>query len=113
MQTIKQNNISILSYLRQIEPEAIIWFTGLILLASSNPLSDEHFTLFLPDILFGIKSPGYNLGHSIAYLFRFEIANSFSAHPLGIPAFLVLTYRIIKLVKQTINNINKLRSSNG
>ncbi|MFA8343998.1 MAG: DUF2752 domain-containing protein [Rhodothermaceae bacterium] len=99
--------------MKLVEPEALIWLAGLTLLALSDPLSDEHFTLFLPDILFGIKSPGYNLGHSIAYLFRFEIANSFSAHPLGIPAFLILTYRIGKLGKKTIDNINRFRSSNG
>ena len=101
---------SLFSVLKCIEYEAVIWLGGLILLALSNPLSDEHFTLFLPDLLFGIKSPGFNLGHSIAHFFNFDIINSFNAHPLGIPAVLILGYRILVLTKKTISNINKLGS---
>lgn len=100
-------------YLKCIEIEAVIWFVGLLMLACSDPYGEEHFTLFLPDLLFGIKSLGYNIGHSIAFFFRFELAHSFEAHPLGIPAVAVLCYRIIKLVRRTITNIKYIRSSHG
>lgn len=113
MQTAAKNILlpkSRFQYIKCIEIEAVIWIFGLLAVALSDPLSDEHFTLFLPDLLFGIKSPGFNLGHSIAFLFRFEFSNSFSAHPLGIPAVLVLVFRIIQLLKKTVTNIKLLRS---
>lgn len=102
-----------LRYLKCIEIEALIWIVGLLLVALSDPLSEEHFTLFLPDLLFGIKSLGFNLGHSIAFLFRLEIINSLNAHPLGIPAVAILFHRIYQLIKKSIKNINKIRSTNG
>lgn len=102
-----------LRYIKCIEFEALIWLVGLLLVAFSDPLSEEHFTLFLPDLLFGIKSLGYNLGHSIAFLFRLDIVNSFNAHPMGMPAVAILLHRIYYLAKKSIKNINKIRSTNG
>ena len=63
-----------------------MWIVALTILAIGNPESDFHFTIFWPYYVWGIKSPGYGLGHSISYLFRGDIISSFQTHILGIPA---------------------------
>lgn len=83
------------------EIEALIWLTAIFLLAISDPYNPRHFTLFLPSILFDIPSPGYNLGHSIAFIFRGEFTKSFEAHPLGIITLFLLIYRIIYILKNS------------
>ena len=83
--------------LKFVDPEALIWASGLLVVALGNPESAFHFTLFLPDLLLDIRSPGYNLGHSIAFLFRGDITNSIQAHWLGIPATVILLLRIVSL----------------
>ena len=80
-----------------IDPEALAWTVGLLAIAVSNPASDRHFTLFWPQWVFGIQSPGYGLGHSIGYLFRGDLASSLDSHWLGIPAVVALSYRIMNL----------------
>ena len=74
-----------------------MWAAGLLVLGASNPNSDFHFTLFWPQWVFGIQSPGYGLGHSIAYLFRGDLTSSLDSHLLGVPVVIVLTYRILSL----------------
>ena len=78
-----------------------------MVLAASDPTSDFHFTLFWPQWVFGIQSPGHGLGHSIGYLFRGDLASSLDSHFLGLPAVVALTYRIINL------QVRKLRASKG
>lgn len=77
--------------------EAWIWICGLAILAAMDPYSDKHFTIFLPDLLFDIKSPGYGLGHSISFLFRGELRQSLAAHYLGPIALSIILYRILHL----------------
>ncbi|MEN8224828.1 MAG: DUF2752 domain-containing protein [Bacteroidota bacterium] len=43
--------------------------------------------------------PGCGLGHSISWLFRGDIVQSFHAHPLGIPAVLVLSIRVFNIFR--------------
>ena len=87
-----------------------MWFIGLLVLASGDPTSDTHFTLFWPQWVFGIQSPGYGLGHSISYLFRGDIAGSLDAHLLGIPVVAVLAYRIVSL---EVRRLRILRTEGG
>lgn len=103
LNNITQNNT--LRYLKLFNIEALVWLAGLISFAFLNPYNTSNFTLFLPDLLFGIKSPGYNLGHSIAFLYRGQVIESFNTHPLGIFVFLFLIYRIVYLIR---NNYKKL-----
>lgn len=77
--------------------EALIWAVGLAIVAIGNPESERHFTLFWPQWVFGIQSPGYGLGHSIGYLFRGDIQSSLNSHLLGVPVVAVLVWRIITL----------------
>ena len=91
--------------LNRIPLEALIWISGLLLLAFAG--TDSHFTI-CPLKNAGLNfCPGCGLGKSITLLFHGELANSFAAHPLGIFALFVLTFRIITLLRQHIQNYGK------
>jgi len=79
--------------------EGLIWVLVLFILALQNPYSSNHYTLFWPSLFWDIKSPGYNLGHAISFLFRGEIIASINTHYLGIPTVLLLIHRILSIVK--------------
>lgn len=98
---------------RTIDTEALLWAAGLLVLAASNPASDFHFTLFWPQWAFGIQSPGYGLGHSVAYLFRGDLASSLDSHLLGVPVVIALTYRIISLQLRKAQAIRSKEESSG
>jgi len=58
---------------------------------------EEHMSLCVFNHL-GLKfCPGCGLGRSISYFMHGELLMSLKAHPIGIPAVLILLYRIIKL----------------
>lgn len=80
-----------------IDLEALIWTLGLIVVAAGNPASETHFTLFWPQWVFGIESPGRGLGHSIGYLFRGDVQASLQTHWLGLPVVIILAHRIVTL----------------
>lgn len=79
--------------------ESLIWFVILCIVAVQNPYSETHFTLFWPSLFFDIKSPGFNIGHSMSFFFRGEILKSIDAHILGIPCVLIIISRIISQIK--------------
>ena len=83
--------------LRYVDREAAIWVAALVVLALGNPNSDFHFTIFWPYYVWGIKSPGYGLGHSISYLFRGDVLSAIETHILGIPAVGIILWRIVTL----------------
>lgn len=90
------------AFLRTFPREAVIWALGLILLAFGDPLN-HHFTL-CPVASLGFDfCPGCGLGRSVSWFFRGEIAASFHAHPFGIFAVFVLSFRIFKLTKQHLS----------
>lgn len=82
---------------RLVDFEALIWTVGLAVVAIGDPSSERHFTLFWPQWVFGIQSPGFGLGHSIGYLFRGDIQSSLNSHLMGIPVVAVLLWRIATL----------------
>nr|WP_255710078.1 DUF2752 domain-containing protein [Pontibacter harenae] len=43
--------------------------------------------------------PGCGLGHAIAFLARGELAASWQSHPLGVPALVIICYRVAVLVR--------------
>lgn len=95
---------TVLVWMRKyVDREALFWMAGLFVVAFGNPESDTHFTLFWPQWIFGIQSPGYGLGHSIGYLFRGDLQSSWDAHWFGVPAVVILCHRIFILQR------NKLR----
>ena len=91
--------------------EAWFWFTAIVVLAFTNPMSEGHASLCLFKNIGFPFCPGCGLGHSIAWLFRGEFVKSFQAHPLGIPAVAILLTRSFNLLKNdfsiyTKNSIN-------
>lgn len=81
--------------------EAFIWLAGLLLMALMSP-ADTHMS-FCPLRLSGLGfCPGCGLGHSIAWLARGEIVQSFHAHPLGIFAVVVLAWRIVSVLRKPV-----------
>jgi hypothetical protein len=81
--------------------EVTVWVVALILMASMSPV-DSHSGL-CPFKAVGLPfCPGCGLGHSISWLFHGNLTASFSAHPLGWFAVLVLFYRIYTLVRKPV-----------
>ncbi|HUS02043.1 MAG TPA: DUF2752 domain-containing protein [Chitinophagaceae bacterium] len=89
--------------------ELIFWIASLASLALMQPATDIHFS-FCVFKMMGINfCPGCGLGHSISYLFHGDLQASFSSHPLGIFAVIIILYRIYKLfqlhfISQKTNN---------
>jgi hypothetical protein len=83
-------------------PEAACWSVGLLLLALMEPAGEHLFSLCPVSWVLETGCPGCGLGRSIAYLFRAEWLASWQAHPLGLPAVLVLCWRIGSLSRQSL-----------
>jgi hypothetical protein len=91
------------NFFNLITSEIFIWSSALIYLAIFNHPDHNHFTI-CPIKNLGIDfCPGCGLGNSISYLFHGDFISSFSAHPFGIPALIILVSRIISLIKQEGN----------
>lgn len=87
---------------RRTHLEGFFWIASLIALASFSPGEEGHASLCLISNLDLGFCPGCGLGHSIAWFFRGELYNSFHAHPLGIPAVIILLHRIYIIFKADI-----------
>ncbi len=82
--------------------ELIFWVLGLALLATAE--LPTHFNrphlVICPLALSGLEvCPGCGLGRSITALFHGEFYLSFQLHWFGLPAFLILFYRISTLMR--------------
>jgi len=85
--------------------ELAFWVAALISLAFTNPTSEAHFS-FCPLKMLGFTwCPGCGLGHSISFLFHGDLKSSFHVHWLGIPAVLIISYRIYTLSKLRLAQI--------
>ena len=91
--------------LRYVDREAAIWVAALVVVALGNPNSDFHFTIFWPYYVWGIKSPGFGLGHSISYLFRGDMISAIETHILGIPAVAIILWRVVTLEMRLFKSI--------
>jgi hypothetical protein len=87
--------------------EALLWLSGLGYLAVINPYSGGHLSLCAFDLAGIDFCPGCGLGMSISLLFHGDVASSFTAHPLGIIAFIIILYRIISLLFRNFSNSNR------
>jgi len=100
--------------LSRIPVELIFWIAALVLLAAADPAHHQegkHFT-FCPLATLGLSwCPGCGLGRSITQLFHGHVRESLHYHWLGIPAVLIIGYRIMVLgrvqLKREINKNNK------
>jgi hypothetical protein len=85
--------------------EAIVWSAGLLILALYNPHHQEHMSLCLFNNLGFRYCPGCGLGRSVSYFLHGDVVMSFSAHPAGIPAVIILLFRIYKSSKDYIKRL--------
>ena len=88
--------------------EALCWMMGLVSLVFLNPTAPHLFSLCPFSWIFENGCPGCGLGRAIAFLYRGQWQASWQAHPLAVPALLLLSRRIYQLVK----NYQYLRSYN-
>ncbi|MGY3054546.1 hypothetical protein ACVWYG_002753 [Pedobacter sp. UYEF25] len=86
--------------------ELVFWLTALMSLAISD-LSVHNFTL-CPLANLGLEAwcPGCGLGRSISALLHGSFRQSFQQHWFGLPAFLIILYRITQLLKRKKQQIN-------
>jgi len=86
--------------LGRIPVELICWIAAFVLLAAAEPVHHQegkHFT-FCPLASMGLSwCPGCGLGRSIIQLFHGNVNESIHYHWLGIPAILIIAYRIMVL----------------
>jgi hypothetical protein len=82
--------------------ELAFWTAGLVSLAITDPTNQSHFSLCPLKMLGLTWCPGCGLGHSISFLFHGDIKSSLYAHWLGIPALIVILYRIYVLGKMRL-----------
>ena len=90
--------IKIKQLLKQLPFELIIWVVAFIVLFNLD-LDDNDANTLCPIHHAGFDwCPGCGLGRSIGLLMHGDIKSSVEMHWLGIPTFLVLSYRIITLI---------------
>jgi hypothetical protein len=82
--------------------ELTFWVAALIALGCSNPAIPSQYVL-CPFRLMGFTwCPGCGIGHAIAWLLHGNIRNSLHAHWLGIPALVIILYRIVALFRDNV-----------
>ncbi|MDT3696341.1 MAG: DUF2752 domain-containing protein [Ignavibacterium sp.] len=100
--------------LKLIGIEVIVWISALLYLAFFNDPFNQHFTI-CPLANLGFEHcPGCGLGNSISLLFHGYFLESFYTHLLGLPAILIILYRIFSLIHfnyKSTKSTTKSRSS--
>lgn len=96
----------------RIPLELIFWVAALVLLALAQPAEHgdlQHFTLCpLANLGFDWCS-GCGIGRSITSLIHGDVSASLGHHWFGIPALLTITYRVLILIKLSINTNDKFK----
>ena len=92
--------------IQELDVESLFWLSALLYLAVINPYEPRHISFCLFSLA-GIENcPGCGLGKSISMIFHGNFIDSFNSHPLGLPALILISQRIFKLVINTINKKN-------
>lgn len=79
--------------------EAIVWASALLWLALVDPIGGTHITL-CPLKNLGMEwCPGCGLGMAVSRALHGELAESLHRHVLGVPAVLILGWRIAVLAR--------------
>lgn len=79
--------------------EAVVWCVGLVAMATMAPNGDPLFRLCPLNALGAPFCPGCGLGHAVAHLARGNLTASIQAHPLGVPAVLILVTHVVRLLR--------------
>jgi hypothetical protein len=77
--------------------EAVVWTSGLAVLAIWGADLHGHVTFCLPTALGSDACMGCGVGHAAGLALRGDLAASWAEHPMGIPAVIVLLTRIVYL----------------
>lgn len=82
----------------QAGPEPYVWLAALILLALMDPAAGGFSLCPLRNL--GITwCPGCGLGRSVSLFLHGDIVRSVHAHVLGVPATVVLLYRVYSMLR--------------
>lgn len=101
-----------LKWFRGIPVELIFWITAFVFMAVAHPAAANegaHFTLCPLANLGADWCPGCGLGRAIIHLFHGNLRESFEYHWFGIPAVLIIGYRILILGRYEWTNIKNIR----
>jgi hypothetical protein len=86
----------------QIPFELLFWMSALLMLGSAgmgSPGEVNHFTL-CPLANMGFSwCPGCGIGRAITHLLHGQVLESFKYHWFGLPALLIICYRIYTLMR--------------
>jgi hypothetical protein len=85
--------------------EWLIWTIALIGLFFLQP-KENHFSFCIFKWIGFEKCMGCGIGHAIHYALHFDFLKSWNEHILGVPATVILLFRIIQLLLK--HNQNKL-----
>ncbi|MCJ8166971.1 DUF2752 domain-containing protein [Pontibacter sp. E15-1] len=88
--------------------EAVLWLAGLGALALMHPEGQHLFSLCPFSWVWAEGCWGCGLGHAVAYLFRGQWQASWQAHPLALPAILILLRRCWQLLTWRLPSENHL-----
>lgn len=107
---IERINSFLRSFFKIFNLEIIIWTIALIYLAFINDAKITHFTI-CPLSNLGVENcPGCGLGKAITMFFNGDIMGSLKTHILGIPAVIILLYRIVTLIRINLLVQKKLKN---
>lgn len=83
--------------------EGVIWLISLIYLATVSNNSEQHFTICPLSNLGFQHCPGCSLGRAVSMILQGDIIHSFDFHWLGIPALIIILYRISQLIRNNFS----------
>ena len=92
--------------LRSVPLEALVWLGGLVVLAAVDAGSIHYTCCPLKNAGWDF-CPGCGLGKSISLLFHGFLQQSLQTHPLGIFGVVILSSRIIELMKRYCQQYGK------
>ncbi|RNL50635.1 DUF2752 domain-containing protein [Pedobacter jejuensis] len=92
-----------MKHLKSFPIELVFWVVALVLLANANA-QEHHFTICpLANLGFADWCPGCGLGRAISHILHGEFAESFKEHWFGLPALIIIVYRIVTLIQYKRN----------
>lgn len=89
-------NSLLLFFLQHLE--AVIWILVIVGFAISPIDTESHFTLCPLQLAGFVDCPGCGLGRSMILLLHGRIGDSMDMHPLGMPALIILSWRIVTVI---------------
>lgn len=99
-------------WLMRFPLELIFWIAAMMFLSMAKPAAHPeavHFT-FCPLANLGLSwCPGCGLGRAVTHVLHGNIRESFNYHWLGIPAVLIISYRIVTLAGYERNKLMNKR----